>query len=243
MLIGGSIVLAVLPVAITALVLGKAATDQSGHALEMQAQRQLISIRDAKKDQIETLFTRIENQITTLAQSQTVLTVLQSRFRLKDYNERPPENLDNMRAELTALYKRIYQTPYDTLNPGGGFDVSAIVKQLKPMAVALQHNFASHKDYSLETSASYNAPTSRSSYSTQHETFHPVLDDYVNRFGFLDLFVVDTDGLVVYSRNKWMEYGASLVDGPMANLAIGRVFKQTARTRLYSTTFQATPST
>ena len=52
-------------------------------------------------------------------------------------------------------------------------------------------------------------------YASAHDLYHPILRDFVERFGYYDLFLIDADsGNIVYSVFKEIDFGTSLLDGP-----------------------------
>ena len=64
-----------------------------------------------------------------------------------------------------------------------------------------------------------------SSYSEAHEIYHPILRDYLEHFGYYDIFLVAEDGDIVYSVFKEVDYGTSLLDGPYRDTNFAEVFR------------------
>ena len=62
-------------------------------------------------------------------------------------------------------------------------------------------------------------PSDGSSYSKAHEIFHPIIRDFLEKFGYYDIFLVDVDtgGHIAYSVYKENDFGTSLVNGPYAD--------------------------
>jgi methyl-accepting chemotaxis protein len=70
-------------------------------------------------------------------------------------------------------------------------------------------------------------PKDGSAYSSLHRANHPILRDFKERFGFYDLFLIDpVEGRIVYSVEKELDFGTSLLNGPFANTAFGRAAQQ-----------------
>ncbi|WP_273182771.1 MULTISPECIES: methyl-accepting chemotaxis protein [Methylophaga] len=66
-----------------------------------------------------------------------------------------------------------------------------------------------------------------SSYASYHAKYHPYLKDFLEKFGYYDIFLVDADtGMVVYSVFKELDYATSLKNGPYASTALGQAFKK-----------------
>jgi len=65
-----------------------------------------------------------------------------------------------------------------------------------------------------------------SRYSEAHGLFHPVLRDFVQEFGFCDLFLISGSGHIVYTVSKEVDLGTSLIDGPYQDTNLAAVFHQ-----------------
>lgn len=64
-------------------------------------------------------------------------------------------------------------------------------------------------------------------YSISHRDLHPELRDYLDRFGYYDIYIVDADkGCIMYSAAKKIDYATSLIDGPYANTGLGVAFRE-----------------
>ena len=67
------------------------------------------------------------------------------------------------------------------------------------------------------------AASDGSTYSTLHEQYHPIIRNYLEKFGYYDIFLVDlVSGDIVYSVFKEVDFATNLKDGPYANTGIGR---------------------
>ena len=66
-----------------------------------------------------------------------------------------------------------------------------------------------------------------SEYSKLHRQYHPIIRDYLDRFGYYDIFLIDTEsGDVVYSVFKELDFSTSLIDGPFADSNFADAFRQ-----------------
>ncbi len=65
----------------------------------------------------------------------------------------------------------------------------------------------------------------RSSYSEYHKLYHPIIREYLERFGYYDIFLIDSrSGHVVYSVFKEVDFGTSLLTGPYRASNISKAF-------------------
>lgn len=59
-----------------------------------------------------------------------------------------------------------------------------------------------------------------------HKTFHPHIRDFLQKFSYYDIFLVDDKtGNIVYSVFKELDFATSLINGPYANSGIGKAFR------------------
>jgi methyl-accepting chemotaxis protein len=63
-------------------------------------------------------------------------------------------------------------------------------------------------------------------YARIHEKYHPIYRDYLKRFGYYDIFLVEPDqGNIVYSVYKETDYATSLLNGPYKDSGIADAFR------------------
>ncbi|MEP3279638.1 MAG: methyl-accepting chemotaxis protein [Stappiaceae bacterium] len=65
----------------------------------------------------------------------------------------------------------------------------------------------------------------RSPYDRAHSKYHPVLRRYMSDNGYGDLLLADTDGNVVYSVKKNLDFGTNLISGPWKDTSLAKVFE------------------
>ncbi|MBL6677068.1 MAG: methyl-accepting chemotaxis protein, partial [Rhodobacteraceae bacterium] len=65
-----------------------------------------------------------------------------------------------------------------------------------------------------------------SRYSDHHARYHPVLRNFLEKFSYYDIFLIDIDtGHIVYSVFKEADYATSLLTGPYATSNLGKAFQ------------------
>ncbi|WP_418152371.1 adenylate/guanylate cyclase domain-containing protein [Litorimonas sp. RW-G-Af-16] len=63
-----------------------------------------------------------------------------------------------------------------------------------------------------------------SDYSAYHETYHAGLREFMQRFGYYDVFLIDFDsGDIVYSVAKEVDFGTNLLTGPYRSTGLAEV--------------------
>ncbi len=64
-----------------------------------------------------------------------------------------------------------------------------------------------------------------SDYDRLHAHYHPKVRDYLERFGFYDIFLFDFEGNLVYSVFKETDFAMNFLDGPYASSNFGRAYR------------------
>ncbi len=225
----GAVLLAAVPVLIVALVTSTIATDRSHEALEATAGNRLVAIRDLTKGRIEDYFGTIRNQVLTLSKDVMVVDATKSfNDSFSSYkNEVADAASSAKRSELEQYYTTVFSKEYARLNQGKQAQTKAWISKLDADAIALQHRLITANPNPLGEKHKLSDLGDKSKYASQHALYHPVLRDYLEKFEYYDIFIVDSEsGDIVYSVFKELDYGTSLKDGPYAATGIGKVFRK-----------------
>ncbi|MDH3579477.1 MAG: cache domain-containing protein, partial [Hyphomicrobiales bacterium] len=65
----------------------------------------------------------------------------------------------------------------------------------------------------------------------EHVTFHVWAREFLEHFGYYDLFLIDRDGNILYTFEKEDDFATNLEDGPYAGSALGFVFQRALKGR------------
>lgn len=75
------------------------------------------------------------------------------------------------------------------------------------------------------------ASSDRTMYSQTHQQYHNPFRQFLEEFGYYDMFLVDADtGFIVYSVFKEVDFATNLKSGPYKDTGIGRVFQKALAT-------------
>ncbi|MCA9240865.1 MAG: methyl-accepting chemotaxis protein, partial [Planctomycetales bacterium] len=191
----------------------------------LQAQQAL------KRVQIEDYFNTIRDQILTFSENRMVVGAMRefpSRFR--SYREQAgvtQESLANLCSELATYYTGEFSNEYQSQNNGATPPAEGFLKQLDTDSVALQHAYIRANENPLGSKHLLDAADNQTDYGKLHAVVHPVVRDYLDKFGYYDIFLVDNEsGDIVYSVFKELDYTTSLLDGPYADTNFGEAFRK-----------------
>jgi methyl-accepting chemotaxis protein len=224
----GSTLLAAVPVIIASIVLDIIAVDTSSAALEAQVRNQMVALRESKKTQIEDYFKTIYSQLANLASLPSIKNNV--RIFSDEYNAieagLDSANVEKMRAELGGYYRNQFGAEYSKQNSGQHIDAGALLAKLSPAAVYFQYHWIKENPNPLGSKNGQVSNNSGRPYDAIHKQNHPFYNDFITRFGYYDLFIVNIQGDVVYTVFKELDFGTNLKSGVWSGSGLARAFNK-----------------
>lgn len=224
MKIGLKLTLAFFLIAILSIsVVGYLSYDKGRDSLERESFNRLTAVREMKSTQIEDYFQQIRDQIRTFSSNPTVVTAMkelkENFFALNMQQDK--EQIDS--ALLSYMEKEYVKR----LNPN-------IEKEVLPeddmsyvlQARAAQFLYMVSNPNAVGEKHKLDDAGDGSAYSQTHAEFHPVFRQYLERFGYYDIFLVDdSSGHIVYTVFKEVDFGTSLLQGPFRSTNLADAFR------------------
>ena len=204
------------------------ATNRSSAALQQAAFRQLESVREAKKSQVERYFAQLHQQVRELAEStMTIDAFHQLRAGFAALPEDLPsdsEHIQNYRTKVESYYRDGFGKHYQETT-GKRVDTAPLLPQT-PSALIAQYLYIAANPKPLGTKDELLVSADGSRYSRAHNRFHPRLRNFLKRFGYYDIFLVDAkSGDVVYTTFKELDFTTNLNSGPYKDTSLARVYQ------------------
>jgi len=225
----GSLLMALIPsIAITSIISWQA-IQSSNQTLHDQAVEHLVSVREINKDRIEQYFTQITNQILTFADDRMIIEAMSSFSNSVTQLESNTTSFDinDMKSQLKQYYSKQFATQYAQRNNNTSVDTSALLNQLDSTSIYLQYQYIQNNNFPLGSKNNLEAANDNSQYSNLHARYHPHINNFLTKFGYYDIFLVEPDsGRIIYSVFKELDYSTSLKDGVYANTGLGIAFKR-----------------
>ena len=213
--------------AVAVAVIGFFAYSSGRSALEEESFNKLTAIREMKAGQIEAYFQQVIDQVLTLSEDRMTIDAMRefNNGYFQIVNELYPvsSELKHMNQELTAYYEDEF---IERLIPNLLVEVSATAYIQDNLATKiLQYLYLATNPNIVSMKQMLNGPEDDSTYSQIHQIYHPIFRNYLNRFGYQDIFLVDLKGNIVYSVFKEVDYGTSLLTGPHSETNFADVFR------------------
>ena len=196
-----------------------------------EAIQKLTAVREVKRQAIERYFHTIHDQIATFSEDRMIV---ESMRKFRDYfpavrseNAVSPENLEQMKSELRGYYTGDFSGEYKKQNGGRAPHAMEYFRQLDDDSIALQYLYIRANQNKLGFKHLLNRAKDASQYSELHAEIHPIIRNYLEKFGYYDIFLVDPDtGDIVYSVFKELDFSTSLMNGPYAKTNFGEAYRR-----------------
>jgi len=201
--------------------------------LQQQSERQLAAVRDLKAAHISGYFEQIRDHLVTMSEMPGMVAAMtgfsQAFSTYTDELAVSEKDLQRMRSELERYYGSEFGPVYKKKNPNRPSDAIARLAMLNDQEIALQHAFVAANEYPFGEKHRLDTAGSDAAYDQLHSQYHPVMREYLDRFGYYDLFLIDNQtGNVVYSVFKEIDFATSLRSGPYRDSGLAEAFQQVA---------------
>jgi PAS domain S-box-containing protein len=227
--IGTKILLIITLVSILAIsISGYIGYDTAKQSLTEESFNKLTAVRELKANQIEAYFQQISDQVLTFSEDRMIVKAMMA-FKTGFQNLETELDITDM-SDIDLKLQAYYQNEYLTrLLPNLDEDkVQVSVSDYWPTDDnhrILQSLYISSNPQPTGSKQLLDFAEDISHYSKAHKIYHPVIRNYLEKFGYYDIFLVDNNGHIVYTVFKEVDYGTSLLTGPYKNTHFAAAFK------------------
>ncbi|MDF3021579.1 MAG: hypothetical protein K0Q92_2882 [Steroidobacteraceae bacterium] len=223
----GTLFLAIIPVLVTSLIVGRESLESSRAAIEAQAREALIAQRASKAGQITDYFDALSNQVKVLASSPEVVGAMRELPAAFENSVVSIADLPEERARLGRYYTGDFMTEFEKRNTGRKLNMSTAAADLPDIAMNLQYQYIAANPHPLGSKSNLDKANDGTRYSELHGAVHPFLRTSLRQFGLYDIFLIEPrNGTIVYTVFKELDFATSLVNGPFARSRLGDAFRQ-----------------
>jgi methyl-accepting chemotaxis protein len=212
------------------LIIGWISYDKGKSSLEAEAFNRLTAVREMKASQIDAYFGQIHDQVLTFSEDPTIAEAMR-QFKdgfanvQNDLGKTPEEvaqHTINVKAYFDDVYMKELLPNLDSMDEQvhdmPTDDVQALLLQDLYIASNIQDVGSKQQLYDAGDS---------SMYTKAHKKYHPIIKNYLDKFGYYDIFLIDHEtGHIVYSVFKEVDFGTSLINGPFSNTNIADAFRE-----------------
>jgi len=182
----------------------------------------LTLVREIKADQIEEYFHHIADQALTFAEDHTIIEALKGFTKGFQEIKNEPTPLEQRKAELEKYYREEFIPRLDS-NIYSKVNIANYLPQ-EEAAIRLQDIYISSNPFGVKKKHMLDDARHESFYSKHHSEYHPYIRKYLKKFGFYDIFLIDSTGNIVYTVFKEVDFGTSLENGPYKKSQLAHVY-------------------
>jgi methyl-accepting chemotaxis protein len=226
LLLGGAAI-ALIPLALTSLLVGKTSYDAASTSLNEAATNRLVAIREDKKARIQDYLNGLQSQVQAIATTTTAAEALKA-FKpataalIKETGG--DAKLPTYKAALAGYYTKDFAGEYDKRNVAKAPDMAAVVEKLDGPSLAMQYQYIAANQNPLGQKDKLFSSPDGSAYSRAHTIYHPTFESFQKKLGLYDLFLVDPDTKrVIYTVFKELDFSSNLETGIAAKTKLAEV--------------------
>ena len=205
----GSVFFAAVPLIVCAIILNSASNNAKVDTQRTLLEQSLTKTRNLHAARIESFFEHLEGQILTLSDNLMLVDAM---------------------GEFSRAYKELEEKHTATLATDADADAGAKLQNENSPANSpfeqLHESFSNSAQASSLSIENVTNPGELGKFKAAHVVYHPVLKDFLNQFGYRDLYLVDTtNDTVVYSVSKKSDFATSLADGAYSQSALAQIYQ------------------
>jgi methyl-accepting chemotaxis protein len=230
-LIFGSLGLSLIPLILISVVVGILATRLSGDAIETRVKDQLRAVHTVKSNEIRESFGALASALRSLSSSEDIVAAVPQLTALSsELVTKVTTPAEAQRQALNAYYNAEFEREFGARNSGAKAGMADAMRELPAKALAMQYLYIARNPNPLGSkSLLLNSADDTSGYSILHNRLQPQMRYWIREYGFYDIFLVDTNGDIVYTYFKELDFGTNLRNGPWSKTPIGEAYRQAAQ--------------
>ncbi len=209
---------------VVSLLIGNIAYSLGRDAIEAKVSDNLQSQRQIKKAEIENYIDQLRMLLVSQAQSGWLKEAAVGFSG--SFSERVEFELDDDFSGLQQYYQQEFSQKYEQAN-GAPPNLEVIWNGLSRSAKVLQKSYISDNSHPLGGKDALNFSVDATRYDRVHQKYHSTLRGLLNAFELYDVFIVEpTEGVVVYSTYKELDFATSLSAGPYQGSGLAEAYRR-----------------
>ncbi|MCA8971481.1 MAG: methyl-accepting chemotaxis protein [Planctomycetes bacterium] len=197
-------------------------------SLELRTFDSLEHVRESYERLLENKLESIGHELRTFAANPAVKRALYDFKRATAGLDVSNAQSANVQRALTDQYGR-FEAAFASKNDDKHSQSSNWRSSIDPVTTVLQHRYIAAnpnpmgEKHRLDSAGSED---SADAYDLTHAGFHPFAREYLETYSYYDIFLVEpTQGRVVYTVFKELDYATRLESGNFANTDLGRAYR------------------
>ncbi len=212
--------------AVSVLVAGTIGYTSGTNSLRSAEFQRLTQLRESRHRELRNYFGNISDAATVLTHSDATISAVQD-FDLA-FAELQKTPLPPGASEAVSKY---YTTIFGPkLSEGLGTKADAeLYTPTSNAQTYLQNLYTVPAKGDFDRAIAVDETDDPSEWAKLNERYQPFFADFVERFAFEDVLLLDTDGYVVYTAYKGVDLGANVLDAPYATTDLADAYRKVMR--------------
>ncbi|MCU1476870.1 MAG: adenylate/guanylate cyclase protein [Subtercola sp.] len=206
----------------SSLVVGLVGYYSGSDSLKQAAYDRVTETRESRAREITNFFTTTENSLVVYTRGSTAINAVKAFTAGYDELQAQPAAAGDT-AAVTALYTKTF-APQLATRTGTDTDPAAFIPS-DPAEIYLQSHYTDPGLDGTKALAVDNAGDG-SAWSAANAQYQDYFREIIQRFGYEDALLMDTDGHVVYSANKNVDLGTNLTTGPYKGTSLATGYQE-----------------
>ncbi len=215
-------------------IIGYMAFDKGKSSLERESFDRLTAVREMKATQIEDYFQQIHDQVQTFSHNPVIadaMLAFDTSFHKLGKDLKITDASYNSMVKKNVEYFETEYLPRLNKNVDEAVSVESELSKLDNVNI-LQYLYISSNEHPVGSKHNLTRASDSSTYTETHSKYHPYIREYLDKFGYYDIFLVDDKtGHIVYSVFKEVDFATSLLSGPFKNSNIAKVFRTAQKSK------------
>ena len=198
-------------------------------ALYNSIQNQLVSLREVKAAEIENYFETVRSQVQTVSEFGSVVEATKElKVAYQELEDRSLQVTWNDR--LKEFYNQKFLPRLEQNTEGNPllysyFPQSTAGRYLQYQYIVANSNPTGEREF-------LNQANDGSRYSQVHSRIQPIYRNFIERFGYYDLFLIDAEtGNLIYSVEKETDFATNIFNGAYASSSLAEVARKASKGR------------
>jgi methyl-accepting chemotaxis protein len=202
--------------------------EASRQSLRDQALSRLAIAATIKKDTVEHYLETIQGQLQAMAAHRGTQTAAETFGRVfDDFARGVKTEPSEMRERLAEYYRKNFLPKLKANGGAQALSASDYIAPLNENSLALQFEYIVQNPNPVGEKDKLMASAGFQIYNRTHEEWHRSFKEFLDRFGYYDIFLIDDEtGHILYSVFKEVDFATSLKDGPYADSGLAAAFRQ-----------------
>jgi anti-anti-sigma regulatory factor/HAMP domain-containing protein len=196
-------------------------------AWEEQVFNKLTAVREMKSREVEAYFQQIHDQIQTLSEDRMVINAMKA-FKIAFHEVENESGVGTETFEEFDEKLRLYYLNEFLPRLNANSVDARVLQEFWPDDKGtrlLQYHYIVDNPFETGSKHLLDEANDASTYTQVHRLYHPIIRNFLSKFGYYDIFLVDHEtGHIVYTVFKEVDYGTSLLSGPYRNTNFARAF-------------------